>query len=356
MTRYGYRRFTAANRSGLTRVEVVVVLAVGLLLLMLFAPAVRTSHRPARKLQCLSNMRNVALAAQNFASSNNDKLPSLSSSQTVKNAAGEEGEFIASWAILLLPALDNSVLLKRIRANTTIETGRARIRGDEQQISLEVLTCPLDPAAYKKPGRMNFVFNTGFIGQENYRGDPSRKHIPGSLAWSGLPGGAEAIAVHAATGVVWHESEGFESSLEYISTSDGMSTTLLLTENLQAGYWYETDTASIGFGFPVANSKGKVPLGAGQLFDSEQKPLNTEFNGGALATDKSDRWKINSDLKAKLGKLPRPSSNHQGGVNAIMCDGAGRFLNENIDPHVYLKLLTSNGATYGEGKLQEGMY
>jgi hypothetical protein len=198
---------------------------------------------------------------------------------------------------------------------------------------------------------MSYVFNTGFISQAVYHGDPGRKHIPGSLAWMGLPGDGNAVGVQAATGAVWHQSKDFVSSLEYISVGDGASTTLLLTENLQAGNWYDTDTASISFGFPVANSKGQVPLGAGQTFESEQKPLNTEFNGGTLATGQD--WRINSELKARVGTLPRPSSNHAGGVNVIMCDGAGKFLNQNINPHVYLKLLTSNGVTWGEGELKQ---
>lgn len=349
------RRRNHSNRRGITRVEVIVVLAACLLVGMLFLPATRSARGPARKIQCLSNMRNVGLAAQNFASSNNGKLPPLSSSQTVRNSTGEEGEFIVNWATLLLPALDNSALLKQIRLNAIIESGQARI-GDEKQMALDVFSCPLDPNAFKRPGRLSFVFNTGFISQDVYHSDPGRKHIPGSLAWVGLPGESDAIAVHAATGAVWHQSDGFESSLDYISQGDGTSVTLLLTENLQAGNWYDTDTASISFGFPVPNSKGKVPLGAGRIFESEEKPLNTEFDHGTLTTATGQDWRINADLKAKVGTLPRPSSNHVGGVNVIMCDGAGRFLNENIDPHIYLKLLTANGAIYGEGKLQESSY
>jgi hypothetical protein len=88
-------------------------------------------------------MRNVGLAAQNFASSNSGKLPPLSSSQTVKNSSGEEGEFIVSWPILLLPALDNSALLKRIRANAIVQSGQAQI-GDEKQVAIEVFGCAHD--------------------------------------------------------------------------------------------------------------------------------------------------------------------------------------------------------------------
>ena len=67
-------------------------------------------------------------------------------------------------------------------------------------------------------------------------------------------------------------------------------------------------------------------------------------------------WRINRDLKAATGTRARPSSNHEGGVNVIFCDGSGRFLSDRIDLHVYVKLLTSNGVKYGEGELKQSEY
>lgn len=352
MTRRHQQR--ANRRSGFTRVDLIAILGICLLAVMLFLPATRKAGNSAWKVQCLSNMRNVGLAPQNYAASNNGKLPPLTSLQIVTNSSGEKGEYIANWATLLLPALDSSAVLKNIRNNAIVESGQARI-GDEKQVVLEVYGCPLDPAAFRKPGRMSFVVNAGFISQDLYHGDPGRKHLPGSLAWVGSQGDEDAIAVHAATGAVWRQSDRFVSSLDYVSEGDGTSMTLLLTENLQAGNWYDTDTARISFGYPVANADGQVPLGSGHTFESTEKPLNTHFSGGTLTTAKSQDWRINANKKAK-GLLPRPSSNHNGGVNVIMCDGAGRFLSEAIDLHVYLKLLTADGASYGEGELSQSSY
>lgn len=334
------------NRSGLTRIDVIVMLGAGLLLVMLFLPSVRSAKRAARKVQCLNNMRNIGLSFHNVASSRGGKLPPLTSSLRIKNSSHEAGELRVSWAISLLPALSQSALFKKIQANAVIESGQAKI-GVEKQVIAPDFACPTDPDAYQKPGRMSYVVNAGFISQHLYHGDPDREHIPGSLAWIGVPGEKDAIAVHAATGTIWHQSDRFQSSQDYVSEGDGASVTLFVTENLQAGNWYDTDTAKIGFGFPVSNTEGQVPLGAGQIFESIEKPLNTQFSGETLTTAKPLDWLINANLKAK-GSLPRPSSNHSGGVNVIMCDGAGKFLNESMDPHVYLKLLTANGIVYGE--------
>lgn len=348
-------RRSHSNRRGITRVEVAVILAAGVLLLLLFAPSVRSARGAARKLQCLNNMRNVSLGIQNVASQRQGKLPFLSSAEVVKNSSGEEGDLVEGWPIALMPALDSSALVKAIRQNSVIKSGQARI-GGEQNITLDVFVCPDDPDSFRKPGGLSFVVNTGFISQSIYHGDPDRRHVLGSLAWIGEPGDDEAVAVHAATGVFWHSTKAFEPSLDYVSTGDGTSVTLMVTENLQAGNWYDTDTACIGFGFPVANTKGTVPLGVGQTFESEQKPLNTEFDGGTLMTAKGQDWRINADLKGKVGTLPRPSSNHAGGVNVMMCDGAGKFLNQNIHPPIYLRLLTSYGSRYGERDFGVGSY
>ena len=125
----------------------------------------------------------------------------------------------------------------------------------------------------------------------------------------------------------------------------------MVTENLQAGDWYDTDTARISFGFPVKADGLRVPFGRGAIFESVDRSLNTEFPGGTLTEASPQDWRINCDLKAVVGTRPRPSSNHSGGVNVIMASGAGRFLSDKIDPRVYVKLMTSRGGEYGEGEL-----
>ncbi|MDB5344166.1 MAG: hypothetical protein JWP89_2543 [Schlesneria sp.] len=344
-----------SNRRGITRVEVIVALVACLLLAMLFAPSVPYQRRRASGLYCLNNMRQVSLALQNFASGNGGQLPALTSSLKMGSSPEQVGPTIG-WPIALLPALDNGALFKQIRQNVVVESGRTRIGDAERVVVVQTYTCPQDLNSHKKPGKLSYVVNIGFISQGLYHGDPDGKHVLGLLAWSGTPGDANAKAIQAATGVMWNSDSIVGSSLDYVSAGDGATSTLLVTENLQAGDWHDTDSARIGFGFPVTNIDGLVPLGKGEVFESVEKPLNTQFEGGTLATNKSQNWRINHDLKAKVGTLPRPSSNHPGGVNVMMCDGSGRSLSDKIDPHVYLKLLTPNGATYGEGELRQSDY
>lgn len=345
----------SASRCGLSLLDVIVLIGVCVLLALLFVPATRSARIHSRKLECLNNIRHVGLAIHNAASGTGGVLPPLSTSLSVTNSTDEEGTLPAGWPVVILPAIDATALLKNIKRNAVIENGVARV-SDRERIWLQAYTCPYDVDSFRQSGGLSYVLNAGFISRNLYYGDPNREHRPGTLAWGGKAGDPQAVVVHGATGVFWHANADHQSTLDDISDGDGQTTTLMVIENLQAGNWYDADTARISFGYPVTNTNGHVPLGKGQTFESPQKPLNTQFPGGTLATAKPQDWIINRDLKADAGTRPRPSSNHRGGVNVVMCDGSGRFLSENLDPHVYLRLMTPNGVRYGEGEIPQSSY
>lgn len=344
-----------ASRRGLSQLDVLVLIGVCVLLALLFVPATRKARISSHRLECLNNIRQVGLAIHNAASGTGGVLPPLSMSLSVTNSTDEEGTLPAGWPVVILPAVDATAMLKNIKRNAVIENGVARV-SDTERIWLQAYTCPYDVDSFRQPGGLSYVLNAGFISRNLYYGDPNCEHRPGTLAWGGEAGDPQAVAVHSATGVFWHANDDHQSTLDDISDGDGQTTTLMVIENLQAGNWYDTDTARIGFGFPVTNTNGQVPLGTGQTFESAEKPLNTQFAGGTLTTAKPQDWIINGDLKANAGTRPRPSSNHKGGVNVIMCDGSGRFLSENLDPHIYLRLLTINGVRFGEGEISQSQY
>ncbi|MEI8379866.1 MAG: DUF1559 domain-containing protein [Planctomycetota bacterium] len=334
-------------RRGFTLIELLVVISIIAVLASLIAPAVQSARRAARKVQCLSNMRNVGLAMQNFASSNNGSLPAMVSNQTVTNSGGQQGVMTVPWTILLLPALDNSALLKNIRNDAVVAAGLATVNtaAGFENVAIEVFTCPDHVSAYKKAGGLSFVVNAGHMPSAGW--GSATNNTPASIDWfsSPSPGDATDIAIGQATGVIW--PQGYTSSLEYVSTGDGTSTTLLLTENLQAGNWYGYYTQGLGFGIQMPATITSAYGNAG----------GTGSNQLAITAAASpDAWFINRNLSAGQNTAPRPSSQHAGGVNVIMCDGAGKFLNESMDKTVFTKLTTSNGVAYGEQALDQSTY
>jgi prepilin-type processing-associated H-X9-DG protein len=350
------------NRRGIGRIDVIVLIAACVLLCAIVGPGLLQKRQVARPMICLMNLRQVGMAVLNFATSNNGDLPSLSSDVEIMNAAGQKGKIPMSWQMQILPMIDMAAVLKNIRKNAVVVSGEENHFhmkiADTERIWVEVFACPDDLDSYETSGGSSYVANAGFMSRSLYHGDPKGLHQVGKMSWDGnnVCDEPKDIEISAATGVFWHAHPTFKSSLDYVATGDGTSMTLMLTENLQAGPWYETDSAKIGFGLPINDNNGQVIFGAETFFESVESPINTQFSGGTLTSSAPQDWRINAGLKAKIGTQPRPSSNHKGGVNAMFCDGSARFLSEKIDPHVYVRLLTQNGVAYGEKPLQTSDY
>ena len=289
----------------------------------------------------------------------------------------------------LLPALDATAVLKNIKSNAVNVSGNSftvNTSANGDNIWLPVFTCPDDADSFRRPGGLSFVVNAGFIPQTIWGGAGAGApevvaaggpfDQPYIIDWN--KGGNYSLdgittipsnsafdsqdqAFQVATGVFFRSTLGtgsnsFQPSLDYLSTGDGTGTTLMLTENLNAGPWngslgsqsdYGVNYLGFGLRLPVSNSY-QVQTG---LF--APGTLATIAGGGGFddPTANPDQWVINRNLGTAAIGTPRPSSQHSGGVNAIMGDGSGRFINEGVDKHVYAKLLTSNGVTYGERTL-----
>ncbi len=105
-------------------------------------------------------------------------------------------------------------------------------------------------------------------------------------------------------------------TLSYVAQNDGASTTLLLSENLDATVWNATSTAAADVYQTALIWQASAPAGFG---------LN-EGAGGAASMS-----------------LARPSARHSGGFVVTFCDGHARYLNQQIGYVVYQKLMTPAG-------------
>lgn len=337
---------TLHNRNGFSLLELLVVITVIGLLVALTLPAINSTRSPSRKVYCLNNMRNVGLAVVNFSSGANSELPLLVDPNLVTDPDGTNANAHwddLSWCTKIVPFLDAVEFRHKWDATASIAAQEgatpAQIQAlkDLNEIRFPVFTCPDDQFNHD-PGALSFAANVGYV-TSNYNAPGDIGHHPASVD-GGLDGDRSTTAdipVKFASGVFWRPFES-RMSLDFISEGDGLTHTLMLSENLQAGAWSDQDTGNLGFGVDMQGvySKGSTSL---------RLPSGFQLKNPISGTDSS----IGSNLTAAKGRAWRPSSNHIGGAaNVIFCDGSGKSLTPQMDPSVYSRLLTPAGQRYGQ--------
>ena len=347
-------------------------------------------------------MRQIGLAMNNFASGTGGSLPGLSTPlQTANN--GTPGWI--GWPISILPAMDNGGLFRAIKKASELYSLAVVQPYVNERIVIPTLTCPDDNDSKGAQGGLSYVVNIGMISQALWHTDATpitcdadndpvlpiaagitlntllasghaasalttdvgysnfsnRFHCPGLIAWDAgsISAGdnADNISVGTASGVFSRVIGPVQSaSLDYIASGDGTTQTLMLAENLLAGKWWDTSANRIGFGVCVPTTTDQPGAPFNQLDPSHYLTVDGAFEPAAANAALVLPSFINNNPSVGVGNAPRPSANHLGGVNVIFCDGHGGFLNENIDKSVYVKLITSNGVTFGEKTLNQGSY
>ncbi|MCH9653893.1 MAG: DUF1559 domain-containing protein [Planctomycetes bacterium] len=327
------------KRNGFSLLELLVVIIVIGILVALTLPAIESGKTTSRKLSCLNNMRNVGLAVVNFSSGANSELPLLVDPNKTIDPDGTNANAHRdnlSWCTTILPFMDSVGFRQRwdatARAASVVGADPSALIA-LNQTRFPVLSCP-DDQFNTDPGALSYVVNVGYV-TANYNTLSDTSHAADS-ADGGFDSNSTIntdIPVKFASGVFWRPHES-RMSLDFITEGDGMTQTLMLSENLQAGAWADQDTGSLGFGVDMQ----------GILKDASLK-LPSGFNLRTARTDSS----ISSNLTAEKGQAWRPSSNHPSGVvNVIFCDGSGKSLTPQMDPGIYARLLTPAGQRYDQ--------
>lgn len=338
-------------RNGFSLIELLVVIIIIGILVALTLPAITRTRHPARKIACLNNMRNVGLGIVNFSSGANSELPLLVDPNIVTDPDGANANAHwddLSWCTKIIPFLDHVKF--RQKWDTTASAASVKGADPSALIALNknrfpIFSCP-DDQFNTDPGALSYVVNVGYV-TLNYNASGDSTHHPASID-GGLDGDSSTTAdipVKFGSGVFWRPHEA-RMSLDYISEGDGLTQTLMLSENLQAGAWSDQDTGSLGFGIDM---QGAYSSGTATLV----LPAGFNLQNSTVGTDS----RIGANLTAARGQAWRPSSNHPGGaVNVIFCDGSGKSLIPQIDPGIYSRLLTPAGQRYGQTAVDTTSY
>ncbi|MFH1301220.1 MAG: DUF1559 domain-containing protein [Planctomycetota bacterium] len=345
------------KRKGFTLIELLVVITIIGILVSLTLPAINGARAAARKVTCLNNMRNVGLAVVNFSSGANSQLPLLVDPNiAVSTTASPNANAFyddLTWCTTILPFLDQVGFRQRWDATASVASQSATT--DFTAITalnnnrFQVFTCP-DDQFNTDLGALSYVVNIGYVTANynasgvGYNSSTGVGHHPvGDGGMDGDSMTSADVPVKFASGVFWRPHTS-RMSLDFISAADGMTQTLMLSENLQAGNWASLDTGSLGFGVDM---QGVYSSGSATL------QLPSGFNLQNTTTDS----RIGSNLTAATSQAWRPSSNHpSGAVNVIFCDGSGKSLTPQMDAGVYARLLTPAGLRYGQAVVDGSAY
>ncbi len=288
---------------GFTLIELLVVIAVIAILIALLLPAVQQAREAARRSQCKNNIKQIALALQNYHDTTN-KLPNGSNAK------------LYSPLVAIMPYIDLGAGIKKYDFNQSYSSA-TNVAVINQKVP--VYLCP----------SMNLP-----------RGVPE--------ITCNEPGAAGSYAVSAGT-----TARGYDGmfppdsmmdptngrSIGLSDAKDGTSSTLFLGE---FNYQHPTYVWTTAFNSCSANAalNGQIRWGSarwgGGYAGLAVGGTGGVFNGysGSVTTDR-ETWR----------------SDHPGGAHFAMADGAVRFISTNINAALLRGLATRNGrevVTLGE--------
>lgn len=317
--------------SGMTLVEVLVVLAVLSLLLALALPATQQARESARRTQCQNNLRQLAVASHAHESARGHfPYTSLNYSATID---GVHRQYPAiSPHRYLLASLDSAAY-----SNLVLDDGswgwsdrppNSRVAANRRLMrsSLRIFLCPSDRCP---PGGNNYRANMGpGVGIFRSTGDP----------------GSAMGAFQNGKGMSLSEFR------------DGLSNTVLFSEKIIGDdnpFTYSALRDRFAVPFHLASAHDALQncdtLAASNPEKHDSYSGLTWLFGGwnhtwynHVATPNTQIPDCNGDGQPVGGGngLYAARSFHPGGVNVTSADGAVRFIGDESDPHVWIALST----------------
>lgn len=310
-------------RSGFTLVELLVVIAIIGILAGLLMPAVQAAREAARRTQCTNSLSQMAVATLAIETSKGH-FPGYRQSLQGKEA---------SWATMLLPALDQQGVYD-LWNDSSVSANDARLFP-----YVKSLRCPSDPPPDDTAPHSSYVANGGYL--------------PGSFGslTSYNEGMLNGVFVNGVAGLCPTDTNVtiMAARVNMSNLKDGASNTLFYSESLLAGNW---TNGSLGMKYPAAAAP-LYPAGSNLmvfLYASDGDPAYALDSGLPAAGTVNARAKVNgnkkttADWNAMTTEDVHPSSNHPGGVVAVFADRHTAFIRDTISYRVYCQLLTIDSA------------
>ncbi|MDR2116760.1 MAG: DUF1559 domain-containing protein [Planctomycetaceae bacterium] len=371
-------------RFGFTLVELLVVISIIGMLAGLLLPAVQAAREAGRRAVCLNNQSQIALACVNYEAAKNSFPPMVGviAERKTSDTAGDAN--VVTWLAYLLPYLEQNLLYQRI---TNLEAGA------DDLIRIKSLLCPSAEVPEEKSWS-HYVCNGGYQNASGSDYTTISTMIGAGTVATGTPSidyrfepGKKDDAVFFDEHATYKASQ---CSVDYISTHNGTSNVILLSENERPHYGARwaflpdsstpiTDTADgvtythklsadreerVAFCYPFAiKDPYKTPANFFKpttgTVGFRHVPAAECVGGYDTSNNTTAAVEVPAFINvlrgessgASVGTTPtahpayqtaRPSSNHPGIVIAAFADRSVRPLNENMDKTMFIKICQPN--------------
>jgi prepilin-type N-terminal cleavage/methylation domain-containing protein len=323
---------------GFTLIELLVVIAIIAILIALLLPAVQQAREAARRTQCKNNLKQIGLALHNYESTHSSLPPgSIIRGGTI----GVTSE--ASPHALILPFFEQSAAYSAFNFSESINTHASNLAA--RQFKLPMFQCPSQPAS------------PGFV-------------LPGTQCpdGCGTTNYVQSLGNNSNYGVV-NGPFSRRSNTRMRDFTDGLSNTALFAEIRLGPAAGSPTTGIVAAGDPndynVATQLAFATFDAGSALGNGDTYWNSGcdnraltaflyrgkqyYRGGVYSTFYTHTLTPNSrsrDCIRSVG-LDRghlaARSYHVGGIQAVLGDGAVRFVSDNIDSNIWRAVGTMGG-------------
>lgn len=291
-----------SHRHAFTLIELLVVIAIIAILIALLLPAVQQAREAARRTQCRNKLKQIGLALHNYADMHRVFPPGTIDTRFVQEGPGNSAQGWG-WQTMILPQLEQQALYNQLGVNDRTLANLLADAGERVivQQPLDVFRCPSDQT------------------QETVEGTPVDFHFNSSTGTSGggldsfFGGTSNYLGVSGFWRMDWVtiNNRGMfqrRSRTKFADIKDGTSNCFMAGErdfDCSSGVW-------VG----ALNPSGQGPRGANYVLGRVSIPLNN---------------KVNNVAGSRESCVYGFSSSHSGGAHFLMCDGAVRFVSENIN-------------------------
>jgi prepilin-type N-terminal cleavage/methylation domain-containing protein/prepilin-type processing-associated H-X9-DG protein len=285
--------FRRPLKTGFTLIELLVVIAIIAILIALLLPAVQQAREAARRSQCRNNLKQMGLALHNY----HDVFGMFPIPSSAPSGPNINVDWAWPWSVRILPYLEQSPLYNQLNV------GMGLVPND--------LPNPIDFTSAPM-GTVEHLFTTS---------------IPVFLCPSSTGGRVNRFQRNMATLnyvmnnqiCVVPQTNAREISISLADIQDGTSNTFLAGEKTLMDTGPDLAPGAVwGTGRPACGNRLHII--------SAHSPLNTLFDGSHNATNN-----CYNENTPGLATRAAAISQHVGGAHFLMCDGAVRFVSENIE-------------------------